>query len=190
MLSVAYWDVSELDIEKAAKYVSSDRLLKASKLKKDTQQKESLGAELLLSSMLGILFPQETLPPAISYDKNGKPHFKEHSNLFFNLSHSNSLVTCAISNKPVGIDLQYMRDFDIKLPGRFFTKDEQDFIFNSTDTKKAFYTIWTKKEALLKCMGRGLCEISSTSVFEAEQQGYSFTCDFFDGFALCVCTKN
>ena len=190
MLNVAYWDVSDLDTEKAKKYVSQERLLKASKLKKDAHQKESLGAELLLSSMLGILFEDKKLPPKLCYDKNGKPCFKDYNNLFFNLSHSNSAVACAIADKPVGIDLQYMRDFDIKLARRFFTKDEQDFINQSKDTKVAFYTIWTKKEAFLKCTGKGLCEISSTSVFEAEQHGYSFVCDFFDGFALCVCTKN
>jgi len=190
MLNVAYWDVSDLDTEKAAKYVSRERLLKASKLKKDTQKKESLGAELLLSSMLGILFEDKKLPPKLCYDKNGKPCFKDYNNLFFNLSHSNSVVACAISDKPVGIDLQYMRDFDIKLSQRFFAKDEQDFINQSNDTKTAFYTIWAKKEAFLKCTGKGLCEISSTSVFEAEQQGYLFTCDFFDEFVLCVCIKN
>lgn len=189
MLSVAHLDVSSLDLDKAKKYVSNQRLIKAEKLKSIDAKKESLGAELLLSSLFGINFPDADLPPQIAIGESGKPYFAQYPVLHFSISHSNLHAACVISDCLVGIDLQYMRSFDERLIKRFFTSDEQEFYNNAEDKKIAFYTIWTRKEALLKCIGTGLCNISTMSVFDAENNGYSFSTEYFDNFTLCVCKK-
>lgn len=189
MLSISYLNVSALDIENTKKYVSSQRFQKAEKLKNIDAKKECLGAELLLSSMLSMHFSDVSVPPKMEYEIKGKPYLTDYPQLHFNLSHSALYVACVISDKPVGIDIQYMHEFNPGIADRFFTIDEQNFIEESSDKKYAFYEVWTKKEALLKCRGTGLCDIAKKSIFDAEKEGYSFICDCFDGYMLSMCVK-
>ena len=189
MLSIAYLDVSAIDVENAKKYVSLQRLQKTEKLKSIDAKKESLGAELLLSSMLSLHFSDVSLPPKMEYGIKGKPHLTDYPQLHFNLSHSNLYVACVISDVPTGIDIQHMHKFNPDIASRFFTSDEQDFINKSSDKSRAFYEVWTKKEALLKCDGTGLCDISKKSIFDAEKEGYLFKCDYFNDYMVSVCIK-
>jgi 4'-phosphopantetheinyl transferase len=49
---------------------------------------------------------------------------------------------------------------------RFFTSEEQSYISASPDANIAFYEIWTKKEAYIKYIGKGLAvPLNSFSVF-------------------------
>lgn len=189
MLSISYLDVSGIDTDTALNYVSKERANKIQRLKSMNLKKESAGAELLLLSMFAALFPHEPFPPQICQKRYQKPYFKGYKNLYFNLSHSNMYAACVISDKPVGIDIQHMKEFDGKLTERFFTLDEQEFYKNAHSKKTAFYEIWTKKEAFLKCLGIGLGEISSKSVFDVQKEGYEFKIELFDDFMLCVCQK-
>ena len=189
MLSISYLDVSDIATDVALNYVSKERADKIKRLKNKNSKKESAGAELLLLSMFAALFPHEPFPPKICQKRYQKPYFEDYKNLYFNLSHSNMCAACVISDKPVGIDIQYMKDFDEKLSQRFFTLDEQNFYKNAHNKKAAFYEIWTKKEALLKCLGTGLGEISSKSIFDAQKEGYVFKIEVFDNFTMCVCQK-
>ena len=189
MISVSYLDVSELDIENAKNYVSSQRLQKAEKLRNIDLKKECLGAELLLSSMLSLYQTDISIPPKIQYGYKGKPYLLDNHKLHFNLSHSDLYVACVISDKPAGIDIQHMRNFNPDIADRFFTSDEQDFLRESTDKEYAFYEIWTKKEALLKCIGTGLCDIAKKSIFDAQKDSYSFICHHFDSYMVSVCIR-
>lgn len=189
MLNVEYCDVSGIDIEKSMKIVTKKRQEKVRRLKNENSQRESIGAELLLLSMFKSEFPDEPFPPKIHQNQGEKPYFEDYENLYFNLSHSNLYVACAISDNPVGVDIQYMKDFDKNLVSRFFTPDEQEFWQNSKSKKEAFYKIWTKKEALLKCLGAGLGKMATKSVFRAQDEGYKFQTKHFGNYILCVCSK-
>ena len=93
-------------------------------------------------------------PKAILFDKtaSGKPVLKNFPNIHFNLSHSEDIALCAISNTPVGIDVEYL-DKNIEylnISKRFFSPAE--IINNKLD----FFKLWTQKEAYLKSQGKGL----------------------------------
>lgn len=189
MLECAYISVKNIDVEndRIFDYLSPERANKVKRLQSPDAKRESAGAELLLNSLFGMLFPKEQLPVRISTSDNGKPFFPDYENLYFNLSHSNGIAACVISDLPVGIDIQYMGKYDTKISERFFTADEQKYIFQSDDKDLAFYTIWAKKEALLKCTGRGMGAVSSTSVLKAENGGFYFKTTHFDNYMLCIC---
>ena len=87
------------------------------------------------------------------YNENGKPYFKSHPHFHFNISHSADTVAVAISDSTVGIDIELLRETDLKIAKRFFSEKETEFIGNDN---RRFFEIWTKKEAYLKQIGTGL----------------------------------
>ena len=94
-----------------------------------------------------------------------KPYF-ESSPLHFNLTHTSGAVAAAISDSPVGIDIEWLdssRNTDA-ISSRFFSPDEQNSIISSDDRQVAFFSIWTKKEAYAKRLGKGLASICSENL--------------------------
>ncbi len=91
-------------------------------------------------------------------DKNGRPYFSDMPAIDFNISHSGGMCACIIGDSRVGIDIQeVVPSIDIRrLSGRFFTKDEQAAIRRAIVRSHAFFSLWTKKEALGKYLGDGL----------------------------------
>lgn len=76
----------------------------------------------------------------------------------FNVSHSAEMAVVALSKAPVGIDIEFVKaDFSYHtLLVDCFDSKEQDAIHRANDQLLAFYTLWTRKEALLKASGDGL----------------------------------
>lgn len=94
----------------------------------------------------------------IEYHSNKKPFLRTHSNLFFNVSHSEDFAIIVISNSEVGIDVEYIsKDFEYtELFTDVFHDDEIAVIQSADDKKLAFYTFWTRKEAFVKALGKGI----------------------------------
>ena len=98
----------------------------------------------------------------------GKPYLANSPGIHFNVSHTGNYVACAVSDEPVGIDIEQMRSTDLKVAERFFTPDERTYISANTPTV-SFYEVWTTKESRIKWEGRGLSKLlSSFSVFDPE----------------------
>lgn len=94
------------------------------------------------------------------YHSNKKPYLASHPWLHFNISHSEDYAIIAVSRKKVGIDVEFMsEDFNFNeiLPD-IFNDNEILSIQNSANKKHAFYTSWTRKEALVKALGKGIDE--------------------------------
>ena len=108
----------------------------------------------------------------IAFDVNefGKPYLTQNLNIHFNISHSKSYVACAISDKSVGLDIEFVKQMDLKIAERFFTSDEISYIMAEPEDMHRFYEVWTKKESRIKLDGRGLSmPLSSFSVFESQE---------------------
>lgn len=154
--------------------MSKKRLEKISRLKKEKAQKQSIGAELLLNHAISIVAPEIKRPTVWETDKNGKLYIP-NSNIYVNLSHSGKYAVCAVSDKPVGIDIQLCTKPDARLAERFFSADEINYIKNGGD----FFEIWVKKESFLKALGTGLrMPLKSFSVLSDIKYGgaeYGFT---------------
>lgn len=98
------------------------------------------------------------------YNPFGKPFLVTNSlknNIKFNMSHSkNMALYCISSQKDVGIDIEFTQkkvEFHLIIE-RFFSHNEKAFIQNITTNKRkeAFFKIWTRKEAILKALGKGI----------------------------------
>ena len=70
-----------------------------------------------------------------------------------------------LSFPSVGIDIEYVREYDVDIARRFFTREEQDYLDVSDDKDEAFTRIWTSKEAYGKFTGGGLTDGLKFSIF-------------------------
>ena len=163
MLEVYFADVSGLDPDREYS-LSPYRREKLMRQKNLLARKQGLGAELLLIKALETAAP-ELLPPLdISCGIDGKPELVG-SGIFFNLSHSGSFAACAVSDSPVGLDIQTERDCDRRLAEKYFTAPERRFIEESENKAYAFTKLWCMKESAVKHIGTGLkTRLSSFSV--------------------------
>ncbi len=110
----------------------------------------------------------------IETDTFGKPMVKDMPDFYYNLSHSGNWVVIAYGNCPVGIDVEQVRWNCGKedLARRYFTVDEQDFVFGQSQQGIAarFFEIWTSKESYLKYLGTGLRKsLDSFSVLQLSE---------------------
>ena len=118
----------------------------------------SAGAGLLLDYMLREHGLSER-DMEFAEGEHGKPSLKGYPDLHFNLSHSDTLVACALGTCPVGIDVQHivtLRDGLVK----YTMNSEEIATLNAMETiddKQLFFTqLWTLKESYVKATGRGL----------------------------------
>jgi 4'-phosphopantetheinyl transferase len=62
----------------------------------------------------------------------------------------------AVSEKPVGIDIEAIRTFKLELMRKTMNEKEQEHILMSAKPEVEFIRLWTQKEALLKQLGTGI----------------------------------
>ncbi len=113
--------------------------------------------------------------------EKGKPYFKNISDLFFSISHTDSLTVIAVSDCEVGIDAEKIRKADLRVLRRFL-KEESDYV-NACDSDRRFFEIWTKKEAYLKYKGTGLSGgLQSVNVLNLPIKTFGF-----EDYIISVC---
>ena len=87
----------------------------------------------------------------------GKPFLENNKDYHFNISHTHNMIAAAVSNNPVGVDVEKVREIDLGIAKRFFTECELNYIEKYRNrTYERFFEIWTKKEAYIKYTGKGL----------------------------------
>ena len=97
-----------------------------------------------------------------SYGTYGKPALVSEG-LRFNMSHSHGVALFAVArHREVGVDVEHIRaDFATEdIARRFFSRAEVA-AFNALEKEEqvgAFFRCWTRKEAYIKAIGRGLSE--------------------------------
>ena len=155
MLQIYYGDVSGLSPSAEGLPLSAYRLEKLHSLKPPLARRQGIGAELLLIHALRAHFGEVSLPLVIEAEQGGKPVLRE-LDLFFSLSHSGTLAACALSDGPVGLDIQKRSAFRPGVLERFFTPDERQYVLDASDRDEAYTEIWTRKESWLKAMGIGI----------------------------------
>lgn len=90
-----------------------------------------------------------------SVNKYGKPFVIGKPSIQFNISHAGHYIACAISDEPVGVDIELIKTADMQIAKRFFTADETSYIMDGQQNTR-FYEVWTKKESRIKWEGKGL----------------------------------
>ena len=167
MLKLYHCDISKMSDEDFLKaYIKSEetRMAKADKLKNKPDKKLSIAAGELVRSAIAKEFNIAPCDIRFRIDRNGKP-YTESAPVHFSISHSKNIAVCAISDGPVGIDIEYIRDVNLNIAKRQFAPDEANYVFEKWDlAKRRFFEIWTRKEAYAKFLGKGIAYFPEFSV--------------------------
>jgi 4'-phosphopantetheinyl transferase len=97
------------------------------------------------------------------YGDYGKPALASGQDLRFNLSHSKEVALLGVTrNAELGVDVEHIRaDFATEdIARRFFSRAEVE-VFNALPVEEqvaAFFRCWTRKEAYIKAIGKGLSQ--------------------------------
>lgn len=187
--------------QKGLHMVSAKRAEKIKQFKNPAVARLSLGAGVLLVIALEKQERKESLD-MISFGEYGKPFFP-NANFHFSLSHSGEYALCAVSDVPIGVDLQKIKE---KIPAntkKILSKEEEQYLQRCANAQKIelFYRLWARKESLIKWDGRGLrlplSEISFVQngalqeelLFEGKKVFFQEYLDV-SGYAVCVCKEN
>jgi 4'-phosphopantetheinyl transferase len=121
------------------------------------KQRKVLG-ELLLRSIIHRDHQINTRDLQIAYTEKDKPYLKSHPHIHFNISHSGDWVVIAFSDKPVGVDIEKIRNVNLGVAQRFFSEHEKKVLFSlgQKEQLRYFFDLWTLKESFLKAIGTGL----------------------------------
>ena len=122
----------------------------------EDQKRRFLGYSLLKNYLIHHGFDQNELSQ-ISYHKNKKPFFTNLPQIHFNLSYSKDLVVCAISDQPIGIDIEKInQDINLDNYKSVFSENMWKKIISSPTPIETFYQYWTQMEAVMKADGLGI----------------------------------
>lgn len=145
-------------LSEAMKLLSPQRCEKTMRYRFDRGKWLSAGAGLLLDDMLQEHGLREHDMQYV-VGEHGKPALAGHPNLHFNLSHSGMLVACAMSKRPVGVDVQTLVEVRRSLVNYTMSTEEiaqLDAIADNQDQQLFFTQLWTIKESYSKATGTGL----------------------------------
>ncbi|MCL2702949.1 MAG: 4'-phosphopantetheinyl transferase superfamily protein [Defluviitaleaceae bacterium] len=87
----------------------------------------------------------------------GKPFLSGSASFHYNISHTRNAIAIGFSNRPIGVDIEKIKPVDFRIANRFFNPNEFMYITKQPEQHDArFCEIWTKKEAYIKWVGKGL----------------------------------
>ena len=87
--------------------------------------------------------------PPIAIAAEGKPYFPDYPAIQFNLSHTDGAVICALSETPVGIDLERSRPPAGNILHYYHVTESRDF-----------WEMWVHREAIAKYHGHGFAALA------------------------------
>jgi len=118
-----------------------------------------LKSYLMLLELLGAVSPTlDYTTPEFTYNEYGKPFLKGRNDLQFSISHTKNAIAVALSNEPVGLDVEQIRHPSDSLLRKTMNEQERQRIASSGNPDAAFTALWTQKEAVLKLRGTGIVD--------------------------------
>lgn len=140
------------------------------------------------------------------YNLNGKPYIKNRNDIFFSVSNTNDIIAIAVSNNPIGIDVEQI----IKLNNKncylleVLNNTELNFIetLKEKEASKYLFETWTQKESYLKYVGSSINDdvknlniiskgnYKSLLVNGEEQNVYIQSIDYLKNHIFSICTQN
>jgi 4'-phosphopantetheinyl transferase len=141
-----------------AKFLNSDEINRVGHFYNEIDKDRFIIYRSILKFVLAAYTKLAVTQIHFDYHFNKKPYLSSHPWLFFNISHSEDFAVIAISLHKVGIDIEYIsKDFTFtNLLPDIFKDNEVLAILNAVNKKHTFYKSWTRKEALVKALGKGI----------------------------------
>ena len=149
---------SEQEVARLLPLVSAQRREQALRYKHTFGQYCCLQSYTMLCDLLAEWGRVHQLPinqqPIFLYNDYGAPYIEGGPH--FSISHCKRGIAVAVSENPIGIDIEAIRTFSPDLMRKTMNEDEQLRITSSAIPEVEFIRLWTQKEALLKLQGTGI----------------------------------
>ncbi len=152
-------EVYEYYYDRVGKY----RQEKADKLKKTADKARCIGVGAVLRFAIEDATTYNFDDLTVKTTDKGKPYIEDIP-FYISVSHSGDYAVCAISDSPIGVDVEKERD----LPERIQKRFAKDIIE------------WTKKEAKGKLTGNGF--------FDSSPDKYIYSHERVDGYLITACS--
>lgn len=162
------------------------------KFRNEPDRVRGVAGALLFRTMAIAACPNE--PLKIERNAAGKPILAGKNDVFLNLSHDGDLAVCAVHERPVGIDVEFVEEKNWRQFHRFFTEEEMQRIETAAVPAREFFTLWTIREAFVKADGRGIALLDKdfsvdyeARTIDFEGRRYFFETQPFGEYQLSVC---
>lgn len=129
-------------LKKAELLCPAWRREKAERLDNQKVRAKSVAAGLLLRYCLG------SSAEEITFSEKGKPILTDGR--YLSLSHSGDYAACAVSDSPIGVDIQKIVDISPRTIARFCTEFEWEYLNCCKNPKADAIKLWALKESWLK----------------------------------------
>lgn len=154
------------DVERAdlTALLSSQEQARAARFHFEEHSRRFVVAHARLRQQLAALLHGEAVSLDMAAGTHGKPHLAGNhaaSGLQFNLSHSGTMGLVGWAwGRAIGVDIEFWRDMsdEAALVRRYFSASEIAAYEQCAASVRtaAFFNCWTRKEAYVKAVGRGL----------------------------------
>ena len=94
--------------------------------------------------------------PHFLIGEHGKPTLLEFPHVHFNMSHCKAGIAVAVSDAPVGIDIECIGRGNDAVARYFMSDAEYACYAQAEHPDLVFAELWTRKEAVVKLTGRGI----------------------------------
>lgn len=144
--------------------LSDDEVRRAERFVFEKHREHYVVGRARMRQILAAFAPTTASTLELAYENLGKPRFRDealHAKLRFNFSNSNDRGLLAVTvGEELGVDLERVRPMNdmMGLARRYYAETETNKLFALADQERpaAFFRCWTRKEAYLKAVGKGL----------------------------------
>ena len=145
-------ECTDAEVQRLFPLVSRQRAGQARRFRYTFGQYACLKSYTMLVELTGI----EDM--TFGFGEHGKPFIIGHDGLHFSISHCKTALAVALSDRPVGIDVESLRHAGESLMRRTMNRTEQSMILAADNPDMEFTRLWTRKEAVLKLRGTGITD--------------------------------
>lgn len=148
-------------LERYLKLLSDEEISRVNRFMFSKDKDRFVCTRAILRILSGSYLDLDPKEVRFNYNEYGKPSFKPECNLEFNISHSgNMLVIAIVKENEIGVDIEQINyNFNgLSIARNFFSSHEINLLENLPESEQdiAFFRCWTRKEACIKAIGRGL----------------------------------
>jgi 4'-phosphopantetheinyl transferase len=160
----AWLDISGTRLALLEATLSEDELRRVARFHFEKNRKRYIVSQGTLRTLLGRYLGCQPSKVRIGHGLYGKPELAEVNDKFplrFNLAHSHQVGLLAFTlNREIGVDTEKARPlrYSKQIAERFFSPKEYAVwqALKLKERQDAFYRCWTRKEAFIKAIGKGL----------------------------------
>src|SRR3990167_385319 len=154
-------NISDEEEQQKLALLAPDECERAARFRFPNHRQRYIAARATLRQLLGMYL--NCLPESLSfiYTEHQKPFLTspDYQALQFNLAHSDAIAIYAFNlNHAIGIDIEKVQGtFNQSVAERYFSEKENQALNTLSNEEKllGFYRIWSRKEAIVKAVGKG-----------------------------------